>query len=218
MNNFEYLLPTKVIFGRDTEQRAGEFIRNYGGTKVLLHYGMSFAEKSGLVARVQHILNAEGIKTVSLGGVIPNPLLAKVREGVTLARHENVDFILALGGGSVIDSAKAIAVGLAHPGMDVWDFYSSDLPLNTAFPLGVILTIAAAGSETSKSSVISNEEGQKRPLNNEVLRPRFAVMNPELTFSLPNYQSACGVVDIMSHSLERYFSKGRCGGVNDESV
>lgn len=213
MNNFEYLVPTKVVFGRDTQQRVGELIRNAGGSTVLLHYGGESARKSGLLDQIRDVLKAEGLKTVELGGVVPNPVISKVYEGIELAGAQGVDFILAVGGGSVIDSAKGIAMGAADPDHDVWDFYSEKSEPAKAVPIGVVLTLAATGSETSKSSVISNNEGQKRPVNHNIIRPKFAVMNPELTFTLPPYQTACGIVDIMSHALERYMSKNPGGDV-----
>lgn len=159
-------------------------------------------------------LDAAGIPWIELGGVVPNPRLSKVREGIALAASEGVDFILAVGGGSAIDSAKAIAIGLAYPETDVWDFFEKGLPVEKAVPVGVVLTLAATGSETSKSTVISrDEDGVKLPANFEVLRPRFAILNPELTYTLPPYQTACGVADVMSHTLERYLSSEPGGDV-----
>jgi alcohol dehydrogenase YqhD (iron-dependent ADH family) len=213
MNNFEYLVPTKVVFGRDTQHRVGELIRDFGGSKVLLHYGGGSALRSGLLDQIRDVLKAEGVKTVELGGVVPNPVISKVYEGIALAKTESIDFILAVGGGSVIDSAKGIAMGAANPDHDVWDFYSDKSEPDKALPIGVVLTLAATGSETSKSSVISNEEGQKRPVNHNIIRPKFAVMNPELTFTLPpvsdrlrhrGYHVPC------SGTLHVKKSRGRC--------
>lgn len=208
MRNFEFLSPTKIIFGKGTYLNVGEVIRSYGYKKVLIHYGQSHIKKTGLYDEIVDSLNKAGINMVELGGVQPNPVISTVRKGIELARNENVDFILAVGGGSVIDSAKAIGMGIPYSG-DVWDFYTDKTPEKTV-PLGVILTIAAAGSETSKNTVITNEELLiKRGAAFECNRPVFAIMNPELTYTLPPYQTACGVVDIMAHVMERYFSVER---------
>jgi alcohol dehydrogenase YqhD (iron-dependent ADH family) len=208
MRNFEFLSPTKIIFGKETHKQVGSVIRSYGYKKVLIHYGMQHIKKTGLYDQVVESLNEAGIQSVELGGVQPNPVLSTVRKGIDLCRQENVDFILAVGGGSVIDSAKAIGMGVPYTG-DVWDFFEGKAPEKTV-PLGVILTIAAAGSETSKNTVITNEETlTKRGAAFDCNRPVFAIMNPELTYTLPAYQTACGVVDIMAHVMERYFSTER---------
>lgn len=206
MLDFQYYSPTKILFGRDTEKQVGEEIQKLGGRKVLLHYGGGSAKRSGLLDRVAQSLEERGISYVSLGGVTPNPRLSKVQEGIALARRESVDFLLAVGGGSVIDSAKAIAYGLAAPDRDVWDFFDGTAAPEGCAPVGVILTIAASGSESSNSCVITREEGGlKRAVNTDYARPKFAVLNPELTYTLPPYQTACGAVDIMMHTQERYF-------------
>lgn len=206
--NFNYYTPTRVIFGRDTEQQAGSLVKSFGGTRVLIHYGGQSARKSGLLDRVEKSLEAESIPYVTLGGVVPNPHLSKVYEGIELCRQEQVDFILAVGGGSVIDSAKAIALGLKNPETDVWDYYIKKAKSEKAAPVGAILTIAATGSEMSTSSVITNEKnGLKRSYGGDFFRPCFAVMNPELTMTLPAYQTSSGAADIMMHTMERFFNR-----------
>lgn len=208
MNNFTYYTPTKVIFGEDTQQEVGRLVAEMGCQKVLLHYGGQSAKKSGLLYTIEESLKAHGISYVSLGGVVPNPRLSLVYQGIELAKNEGVDFILAVGGGSVIDSAKAIGYGVANEG-DVWDFYDRKRHAAACLPIGVVLTIAAAGSEMSDSSVITKEEGGiKRGYSNDICRPKFAIMNPELTLTLPDYQTACGCTDILMHTLERYFPAG----------
>ena len=207
MNNFTYYTPTKVVFGKDTESQTPDLIRQFGGTRVLLHYGGSSAKRSGLLARVEDILKSAGIFYVPLGGVKPNPRLSLVREGIALCKKEKIDFILAIGGGSVIDSAKGIGYGVANEG-DVWDFYLKKRTATACLPIGCILTIAAAGSEMSDSSVITNEDGWlKRGSHSDAGRLKFAIMNPELTFTLPEYQTASGCVDIIMHTMERYFNR-----------
>lgn len=207
MVNFEYFTPTKVVFGKNAEERTGELIKAQGCKKVLVHYGGNSAKKSGLLDRICVSLEKEGISYVTLGGVVPNPHLSKVHEGIELCKKEGVDFILAVGGGSVIDSGKAIGYGVANEG-EVWDFYAKKRIPEACLPVGAVLTIAAAGSEMSDSSVITNEEGWlKRGCNNNLCRCRFAVMNPELTYTLPPYQTASGCVDIMMHTMERYFTR-----------
>lgn len=206
MNNFQYFTPTKVVFGKDTEKEVGRLVKEQGGTRVLVHFGGGSAVKSGLVDRVCRSLEEAGIGYVTLGGVKPNPRLSLAREGIELCRKEGVDFLLAIGGGSVIDSAKCIGYGLANEG-DVWDFYAKKRKATACMPVGAVLTIAAAGSEMSDSSVITNEDGWiKRGYSSDYCRCKFAVMNPELTYSLPDYQTASGCVDILMHTLERYFS------------
>ncbi len=206
MLNFEYYTPTKVVFGKNAEAQVGRLVKEQNCKKVLVHYGSGSAKKSGLLDRIFDSLRAEGIDFVSLGGVVPNPRLSKVYEGIDLCKKENVDFILAVGGGSVIDSAKAIGYGLAND-CDVWDLYSQKATPKGAAPVGAVLTIAAAGSEMSNSSVITNEEGWlKRSCNTDYIRCKFAVMNPELTYTLPKYQTASGCTDILMHTMERFFS------------
>ena len=207
MKNFVYYTPTEVVFGKGSESKVGSLVKQFGGKKVLLHYGGKSAERSGLLGRVCGALDAECVEYVKLGGVVPNPRLSKVYEGIELCKKEGVDLILAVGGGSVIDSAKAIGLGLMYDG-DVWDFFAGKAKAESGFPVGVVLTIPAAGSEMSCSCVITKEDGaEKRSYDDDVLRPKFAVMDPELTYSLPAYQTACGVVDIMMHTMERYFSQ-----------
>jgi alcohol dehydrogenase YqhD (iron-dependent ADH family) len=205
VQNFEFLSPTKIIFGKGVEERVGEEVKRYG-KKVFLHYGKGSIFKTGLYDRIVRSLKDAGVEYIELGGVQPNPRLSLVREGIQLCRENNVDFILAVGGGSVIDSGKAIAVGVPYNG-DVWDFYIGKEDVKEALPIGVVLTIPAAGSEASKSSVITNEDGwYKRSINVDIIRPKFAIMNPELTFTLPPYQTASGAADIMAHIMERYFT------------
>lgn len=206
MENFQHYTPTKIIFGRGAEEQTGQLAAEQGCKKVLVHYGGGSVVRSGLLERIYRSLDAAGISYVSLGGVVPNPRLSLVYEGIRLARKEQVDFILAVGGGSVIDSAKAIGYGVANEG-DVWDFYEKRRTAKACLPIGVVLTIAAAGSEMSDSSVITKEEGWlKRGYSSNYARARFAVMNPELTMTLPKYQTASGCVDIMMHTMERYFN------------
>jgi alcohol dehydrogenase YqhD (iron-dependent ADH family) len=208
MENFRFFNSTAIIFGRDTEKLVGAETKKRG-KRVLVHFGGGSIKKSGLYDRVVGSLRESGIAFFELGGVKPNPRLSLVHEGVDLCRKNNVDFILAVGGGSVIDSAKAIALGATNTG-DVWDFYMGKAAPTEALPIGCVLTIPAAGSESSQSSVITNEEGKlKRFCDTEILRPSFAIMNPELSFTLPPYQTACGASDIMAHVMERYFTNSR---------
>ena len=207
MKDFNFYAPTRVVFGRESEEKLPQLIQQYGGGKVLVHYGGGSARKSGLLDKVEQMLTEAGISFVELGGVVPNPLLSKVREGIELCRKENVNFILAVGGGSVIDSSKAIGYGVGYPG-DVWDFWNGKAVPQTCLPIGVMLTIPAAGSEMSSSCVITNDEGMlKRGVNSDICRCKFAIMNPERTYTLPPYQTAAGATDIMMHTMERYFSK-----------
>lgn len=207
MQNFKFYAPTKVVFGKKAEEQLGRLIKEQGCKKVLIHYGGNSAKKSGLLDRIMESLEKEEIEYVTLGGVVPNPHLGKVYEGIELCKKEGVDFILAVGGGSVIDSGKAIGYGMTNEG-DVWDFYEKKRRPKACLPIGAVLTIAAAGSEMSDSSVITNENGWlKRGLSSNYCRCRFAVMNPELTYTLPAYQTASGCVDIMMHTMERYFTK-----------
>ena len=206
MSLYTYFTPTKVIFGKGAEDQVGSLIQGQGCKKVLLHYGGGSARRSGLLDRIERSLERSGISYVSLGGVVPNPRLSLVYEGIRLAKEEGVDFILAIGGGSVIDSAKAIGYGAANDG-DVWDFFTGARRPSACLPIGAVPTIAAAGSEMSWSSVITEEtNGLKRACNNDLSRPVFAVMDPELTITLPPYQTACGCADILMHTMERYFN------------
>lgn len=206
MNNFQFYSPTEFVFGKDTENECGKYVKKYGGTKVLIHYGGGSAVKSGLIDRVSQSLEAEGIEFVLLGGVQPNPRDAKIYEGIELCRKENVDFILSVGGGSCIDSSKAIALGVPYDG-DFWDFYGTGKPVEKALPIGTVLTIAAAGSEGSGATVVTKEEGMlKRDCCSDLLRSKFSILNPALTQTLPAYQTACGATDIMAHVFERYFT------------
>ena len=205
MNNFEFLNPTRIVFGKGTENQTGKEVGKLGSS-CLLHYGGGSIKKSGLYDRIVASLKSENIRFVELGGVQPNPRINLARKGIELCREHKLETILAVGGGSVIDSAKAIAFGVPYDG-DVWDFFTGKLTPTTKLPVGSVLTIPAAGSEASHSCVMTNEEGMlKRPCNTELNRPAFAIMNPELTFTLPPYQTACGVADIMSHVMERYFT------------
>ena len=205
MNNFEYCVPTKVIFGRDTQKRAGEIIREYGFRKVMIHYGGGSVKRSGLLDQVTASLEEAGIESILFGGVQPNPTLSKALEGMEICRRENVDFILAVGGGSVIVSAKCIADGTPNPEIDPWKYFKKEAVPPKALPHGNILTLSASGSETSQSCVITNEEnGLKRGFNCPTHRPLFAVCNPELTFTVNRFQTGCGTVDILMHTLERY--------------
>ena len=208
MFDFKYFTPTKVVFGKNTEEKVAELIKEFGGKKVLIHYGGGSVIRSGLMKRVTDKLDEAGIKYVMLGGAVPNPHLSLVYQGIELCKKESVDFLLAVGGGSAIDSAKAIGYGLKNDG-DVWDFYDYKRKAEASMPLGVILTLAATGSEMSDSSVITKEEGLvKRGYSSDFGRPKFAILNPELTMTLPDYQTACGCTDIMMHTMERYFTNG----------
>ena len=207
MVDFSYHAPTEVVFGKNSEQRIAALVKKYGGTKLLLHYGGKSAEKSGLLDVVRGQLREAGIPFVELGGVVPNPLLSKVYEGIELCRREGVDFILAVGGGSVIDSAKAISFGLPYDG-DVWDFFTGKGTPQVATPVACVLTIPAAGSEMSNGCVITKAEGAlKRSCDGSAGRCKFAIMNPERTYTLPPFQTACGITDMTMHTLERYFSQ-----------
>ncbi len=209
MEQFKYYAPTKILFGKNTEAEVGELCKTQGASKVLVHFGGSSAKKSGLLDRVCGALQEAGLHYVTLGGVVPNPRLSKVYEGIEICRREKVDFILAVGGGSVIDTAKAIAYGLAEPEKDVWELYEHTRTARKCLPVASILTIAAAGSETSNSSVITRvDTHQKRAYNDDISRPKFAIMDPELTKTLPDYQTESGCADIMMHTMERYFTNG----------
>lgn len=207
-NNFMYYTPTQIVFGKDTELQTGALVKAQNCKKVLLHYGGGSARRSGLLERIEQSLAEAGIDYVELGGVVPNPRLSLVYKGIGLCRKEGVDFILAVGGGSVIDSAKAIGYGMTNEG-DVWDFYDRKRQASACLPIGAVLTIAAAGSEMSDSSVITKDEGGiKRGYSSNYCRLKFAVMNPELTMTLPDYQTASGCTDILMHTMERYFTNG----------
>ncbi|MCL1607720.1 MULTISPECIES: iron-containing alcohol dehydrogenase [Mediterranea] len=207
MNNFTFYSPTEFVFGKGTEMQTGELVRKYGASKVLIVYGGGSVVRSGLLERVKQTLAQTGIPCIELGGVQPNPIDTKVYEGIDLCRREGVDFVLAVGGGSVIDTAKAIAAGVPYEG-DFWDFYIQKATVSSALKVAVVLTIPAAGSEGSGNSVITKVSTlQKMSLRApELLRPRFSIMNPELTFTLPPYQTAAGIVDMMAHIMERYFT------------
>ena len=209
MFDFEYYAPTHVVFGRGVEARTGQLVKELGVSRVLIHYGGGSVVRSGLLDRVTASLDEAGIAHTQLGGVVPNPRLSKVREGAELARQFGAELILAVGGGSVIDSSKAIGYALADPDHDVWDLYDRKRKAAGCFPVACVLTIAAAGSEMSNSSVITNEEtGEKRGYRDNKCRVKLAIMNPELTATLPAYQTAAGCTDIMMHTIERYFTQG----------
>lgn len=206
MKDFNYCAPTRVIFGKNTELEVGKTLKNAGATRVLMQYGGGSIKKSGLYDRVVKAIRDEGIELFELGGVQPNPHLSLVRKAIEIVREQKIDYLLAVGGGSAIDSTKATAVGAVYDG-DVWDFYCGKAVPKKAMPVGVVLTIPAAGSEGSNSSVITNEDGWiKRGLGCDLTRPAFAIYNPELTYSLPAYQTAAGATDIMAHIMERYFT------------
>ena len=206
MKDFNYCAPTHVIFGKNTELEVGKALKNAGATRVLMQYGGGSIKKSGLYDRVVKAIRDEGIELFELGGVQPNPHLSLVRKAIEIVREQKIDYLLAVGGGSAIDSTKATAVGAVYDG-DVWDFYCGKAVPKKAMPVGVVLTIPAAGSEGSNSSVITNEDGWiKRGLGCDLTRPAFAIYNPELTYSLPAYQTAAGATDIMAHIMERYFT------------
>lgn len=217
MRDFEYYTPTRVIFGKDTHFQAGTLLKEQGCRKVLIHYGGNSAVRSGLLGQVETSLREAGVDYVTLGGVVPNPRLSKVREGIELCRKENVDFLLAIGGGSVIDSAKAIGYGAANPWTDVWNFYLKTETPTACLPIGVILTIAATGSEMSNSTVITNEDGwmKRGSVKCDLCRPKFAILNPRLTYTLPQYQTESGCVDILMHTMERYFVNSETMEITD---
>lgn len=208
-NNFEYYSPTKVYFGKGEEKNVGRYIREYGANNVMIVYGGSSAKKSGLLDLVKDALSKENLSVTEIGGVVPNPHLDKVYEGIELGKKNKTDFILAIGGGSPIDTAKAIAYGLAEPDKDVWELYEHTRVAEKCLPVASILTIAAAGSETSKSSVITDEKtNSKRAYDDNLARPVFTIMNPEYTMTLPDYQTESGCTDMMMHTMERYFTNG----------
>lgn len=214
MDNFNFYSPTQFIFGRERENEAGKYVTRFGGTKVLIHYGSGSVIRTGLLDRVKKSLTEAGVSFVELGGVVPNPRSGLVYAGIDICKKEQVDFILAVGGGSVIDSAKAIALGAVYDG-DFWDFYCGKR-IEKALPVATILTLTAAGSEGSMGTVITHENGMlKRAANHDVLRPVFSILNPELTCTLPPYQTACGAVDMMAHVMERYFTNTKNVEITD---
>lgn len=215
MNNFRFFSPTEFFFGRNTVSNVAKLLKRNNAKKVLIHYGGQSAIRSGLLAQVESLLQDEFVEYVKLGGVVPNPEDTLVYEGINLCRKENVDFILAVGGGSVIDSAKAIAAGVPYAG-DFWNFFERTVTINNTLPIGCVLTIPAAGSEASDSMVITKTDGMlKRGAGSYLLRPVFAIMDPELTFSLPVNQTAYGVADMMAHIMERYFTQTKGVEVTD---
>ena len=217
MENFAFYSPTQFVFGKDTESEAGKLVKRFGGSKVLLHYGGGSVVKSGLLDRVKKALDGEGISYVELGGVKPNPRSGLVYEGIELCKKEGVDFVLAVGGGSTIDSSKAIAAGVVYDG-DFWDFYRGKR-IEEALPVGTILTIAAAGSEGSPDTVITYEDGMyKRGASGDAIRPKFSILNPALTQTLPPYQTAAGITDIMAHLYERYLTNSKDVEVTDRMI
>jgi alcohol dehydrogenase YqhD (iron-dependent ADH family) len=207
MENFRFYSPTEFVFGRGVEHEVGRILKKHGASRVLLHFGTGSIIRNGLLSLVEKAVLEAGIDFVRLGGVVPNPRSGLVREGIALVKREQIDFILAIGGGSAIDSAKAIALGARYDG-DFWDFYDGRVKPVDALPVGVVLTIPAAGSEASGSAVITNEDGMlKRGIFTDFNRPRFAIIDPERTFSLPPYQTAAGIADMMSHIFERYLTR-----------
>lgn len=217
MKSFDFYSPTEVIFGKDTEVRTADEIKKHGGSRVFIVYGGGSVVRSGLLNRIEQSLTEGGITFTTLGGVSPNPHLSFAKMGVKRAIEFKADFILAVGGGSVIDTAKGIAHGVANPEMDIWDYWTEKEVLNKSISVGVILTISAAGSETSDSAVLTDEvTGTKIGYSNEFNRPKFAIMNPELTYTLPMYQVTCGIVDIMMHTLDRYFTLTEGNQITDE--
>lgn len=214
MNNFNFYSPTFFVFGKNRETEAGKYTKRFGGTRVLIHFGSGSVVKSGLLNRVKSALTESGIWFTELGGVVPNPRSGLVYDGIDICKKEKIDFILAVGGGSVIDSGKAIAIGALYDG-DFWDFYSGK-KVTQALPVGTILTLTAAGSEGSNGSVITHEDGMlKRACGGDVMRPVFSILNPELTCSLPAYQTACGATDMMAHVMERYFTNTKNVEITD---
>ena len=215
MNNFNFYSPTYFIFGKERENEAGKYVKRFGGTRVLIHFGSGSVQKRGLLDRVKASLLAENIYFTELGGVVPNPRSGLVYKGIEICKSDKIDFILAVGGGSVIDSAKAIALGAIYDG-DFWDYYTGKKQVEKALPVATILTISAAGSEGSTGSVITHENGMlKRAANGDALRPVFSILNPELTCSLPAYQTACGSTDMMAHVMERYFTNTKDVEITD---
>ena len=208
-NNFNFYSPTEVVFGKGVQAETGVYIKKYHGSRVLIVYGSDRVLKNGLMDEILRSLKENGIFFEFLEGVVPNPHLSKVYEGIEIGKRLNLDFILAVGGGSAIDTAKAIAYGLAEPNKDVWTLFEHVRTAKKCLPVGSVLTIAAAGSETSMGTVITNEKTrEKRAYDDNLARPKFAIMNPERTLSLPDYQTESGCTDIMMHTMERYFTNG----------
>ncbi len=219
MKKFVYYAPTEIVFGKDTENRTAELVKKYGGTRIFIVYGGKSAERSGLLEKVENNLKDAGLEVKSMGGVVPNPLLSKARELIWSALDFKADFILAIGGGSVIDTAKAVAHGTANPDKNIWDYWMKRDTVTRSLPIGSILTISAAGSETSDSAVITNDTidfPTKRGINTPYNRCKFAIMNPELTMTLPKYQLGAGIADIFMHTSERYFTKIQGNHLTDE--
>ncbi len=215
MINFEYFNPTRIVFGKDTENEIGKLIKPYANKILILHYGDDFLNLIGIKESIYSSLEQYGIEAIEMGGVKPNPRLDHVYEGIELCKKENIDFILAVGGGSVIDAAKAIATGIRYDG-DVWDFFTGKAVIKDVAPVGVILTIPAAGSETSDGSIILNEKTNDKAIGaSDLMRPKFAILNPCLTYGLPQYQTACGIADMFSHILERYFTQTKNVDLSD---
>jgi alcohol dehydrogenase YqhD (iron-dependent ADH family) len=207
MQSFTFYTPTEIVFGKGEESKTGQLVKKHGGSKAVVVYGGGSVEKSGLLKKITDCLDGESIKYILHGGVQPNPLLSHARDGVKSAIDFGADFVLAIGGGSAIDAAKAIAHGTKNPDIDIWKFWKREEEVKKSLPVGVVLTISAAGSETSNSAVLTNAEtGEKRGLNTDFNRPHFCVMNPELTYTVPKFHVACGVADIMMHTMERYFT------------
>lgn len=214
MNNFNFYSPTYFVFGKERENETGKLVKRFGGSRILIHYGGGSVIKSGLLERVKKSLTDSNIKFFELGGVVPNPRSGLVYQGIELCKKEKIDFVLAVGGGSVIDSAKAIAIGAEYEG-DFWDFYTGK-KVDKALPVGTILTLTAAGSEGSSGSVITHEDGNlKRSAGSDLIRPAFSILNPALTTTLPAYQTACGAADMMAHVMERYFTNTKNVEITD---
>lgn len=220
MRDFEFYNPARVVFGKESYLKTGELLKEYGAQKVLLHYGSGSIKANGIYQKILDSLSSVGVEVTELGGVQPNPRLKLVREGIRVCKERNIDFVLAVGGGSVIDSSKAIAVGtLAEE--DIWNYFSgvAKKPFTNALPIGAVLTIPAAGSETSTSAVITNEEeNYKRPIGSNLIIPKFAIMNPEFCFTLSPKQIACGTCDIMAHMMERYFTNEKHVQLTDQLI
>lgn len=217
MQNFVQYTPTKVVFGKDTQKEVGKLVCEQGAKRVLLVYGGGSVVRSGLLAEIKKSLDEENISYEEIGGVKPNPRLALAREGVKKAITFGAELILAVGGGSAIDTAKAVAIGAANPETDIWEFWKNKKEIKKVLPVGVVLTISAAGSEMSDSSVLTNEETEEKVgAHSDLIRPKFAIMNPELTYTLPKYQLTCGIVDIFMHTIERYFTPVHGNELTDE--
>ena len=217
MHGFTQYTPTRIIFGKETQKQAGELAKSLKASKVFVVYGGGSVVRSGLLDEVTASLEEAGLEYMTVGGVKPNPRLSFAREAVKKSIEFGTDFVLAVGGGSVIDTSKAVAHGTANPDTDIWEFWSKKQTVKKSLPVGVVLTLAAAGSETSDSAVLTNEETKiKRGLSTDFNRPAFAIMNPELTYTLPKYQVGCGIVDIMMHTLDRYFTQTENNELTDE--